>query len=127
MPDDSKPKRIKPIAVEAMPERICVRFNGETIADSVAALAMLEPGHGPVYYLPRNDIKMDMFERTEHHSHCPHKGDANYWTVTVGDKQAENAAWSYENSIPNVETAKDYIAFYLDRVDSVTIDGKQIS
>ena len=127
MPADSKPKRIKPIAVEVMDKRTCVRFNGETIADSLSALVMLEPGHGPVYYLPRDDVRMDLFERTNHRSHCPHKGDASYWTISVGDRRAENAAWSYENPIPNVAAAKGYIAFYLDRIDSLSIDGKQIS
>jgi uncharacterized protein (DUF427 family) len=93
MPDDSQPKRIKPIAVELMPQQIFIRFNGQKIANSIASLVMLEPGHGLVFCFPRSDVQMDLFKRTDHYLHCSHKGDASYWTVTAGDMQAENAAW----------------------------------
>ena len=45
-------------------------------------------------------------------SHCPHKGDASYWSVRVGDRVAENAMWSYEDPIDSVPDLKGLVAFY---------------
>ena len=61
-----------------------VEFNGETIADSTAAHLLFETRHLPVYYFPRADVRMDLMTPTEHHTFCPYKGTAAYWTVRVG-------------------------------------------
>jgi uncharacterized protein (DUF427 family) len=63
---------------------------------------------------------MDRFERTGHHTHCPFKGDASYFTLSVGGRTAENAVWSYERPYDEVMDLKDRLAFYPDRVDAIT-------
>ncbi len=78
----------------AGPGRVRVHFNGVTVADSGRAMEMREGRYPPVYYLPREDVRMDLLRRTGHHSHCPYKGDASYWTLRVGEREAENAVWS---------------------------------
>jgi uncharacterized protein (DUF427 family) len=103
--------------VEASPKRVRVMFNGKTIADTLAASLMRETGHMPVYYFPRADVRMDLFERSNHKTHCPYKGDASYWTLQVGGRRAENTAWSYETPLPEMATIKGQIAFYWDKVD----------
>ena len=54
--------------------RVQVTFNGELIADSNNAIKLEETGHEPVYYLPRNDVKMERLTRTDHRTRCPFKG-----------------------------------------------------
>ena len=81
------------------PGRVRVTFNGVTVADSGRAMEMLEGAYAPVYYLPREDVRMDLLRRTDHRSHCPYKGDASYWTLSVGEREAENAVWSYEDPL----------------------------
>lgn len=105
------------IVFEPSPRRVRVTFNGETVADSTEMRLLLEPNHLPVYYFPRGDVRLDLFDRTDHESYCPWKGAASYWTVRVGDRAAENAAWSYENPYPQVGDIKDYVSFYWDRMD----------
>lgn len=102
---------------ERSPKRVRVMFNGETVADSLATELLFETRHIPVYYFPRRDVRMDLLQRTEHSTHCPFKGDASYWSVTAGDRTAENAAWSYEAPYPQTAEIKDYIAFYWNRMD----------
>src|SRR5262245_33121638 len=101
-------------------QRVRVTFNGEVIADSPDALVMHEGSYAPVYYLPRKDVKMERLIRTSHKSHCPHKGDATYFSVCNGPT-ARNAVWSYEQPFEPVKVIKDHLAFYPDKVDSIAI------
>src|SRR5262249_46773001 len=57
---------------------------------------------------------------------CPYKGDASYWTIRVGNREAENAVWSYENPFPDRQDIKDYVAFYWNRVDAWYEEAEQI-
>ena len=97
--------------------RVRVRFEGELIADSDRTLIMRETKHDPVVYFPREDVRFDHLERTDHETFCPFKGEASYWTVGAGDRVEENVAWSYEDPFAEVAGLKDYVSFYRDRVD----------
>ena len=96
-----------------------VVFDGVVVADSRRALVLHEAGHPPVHYIPRADVRMEHLSHTAHHSHCPHKGDASYWTLAVGGRSAENAVWSYEDPLEAVAAIKGHMAFYADRVDAI--------
>jgi uncharacterized protein (DUF427 family) len=71
--------------------RVKVVFGGVTIADSGAALRVEETGHGPVYYVPETDVRLDLMRPTEHHTRCPYKGEASYWTVGYRAMRAPSA------------------------------------
>ena len=100
--------------------RVQVKFNDEVIADTREAIVLEETGHDAVYYLPRKDVNMERLTPTTHSTHCPFKGDASYFTLSNG-RTAENAVWSYEEPYDEVSVIKDRLAFYPDRVDSITI------
>lgn len=104
-----------------------VMIGGETIASSRRTVLLRETGHRPVYYFPREDVRMDLLEPTDHHTHCPYKGDASYWTIKVGDRAAERSVWSYDtNVLPLGEPVRDHVAFYFDRVDAWYEEAEQI-
>jgi uncharacterized protein (DUF427 family) len=104
--------------------RVQVTHNGEVIAESSDAIA-LEEAMGAskktvapvVYYIPRKDVKMQRLVRTNHQTHCPFKGDASYYSLKGG---AENAVWSYEEPYDEMLAIKNHLAFYPDKVDSIT-------
>jgi uncharacterized protein (DUF427 family) len=98
--------------------RVRITFNGEVIADSRDALRLEEGKYAPVYYLPRKDVKMERLIRTSHTSHCPHKGDATYYSISNG-QTARNAVWSYEQPLAQVVAIKEHLAFYPDKVDAI--------
>lgn len=52
--------------------------NGTTVAESDT----YEFVEGNVYFPPAA-IKTEYFTKTDHHTHCPWKGDASYYTVKV--------------------------------------------
>ena len=106
------------IRIQPADARVRVTFKGAVIADSADALVLEEGRYPPVYYLPRKDVKMERLIRTSHTTHCPHKGDATYYSVSNG-RTARNAVWSYEQPIEQVQAIKDHLAFYPDKVDAI--------
>jgi uncharacterized protein (DUF427 family) len=62
------------VSFERSPKRVRITIADTTIADTVNAGLMFETGHRPVYYFPLEDVRMDLLERTEHRTHCPHRG-----------------------------------------------------
>ena len=97
--------------------RVQVRLNGELIADSRDAIELKEGNYPAVYYLPRNDVRMDRLVPSTHETYCPFKGNASYFSLKNG---AENAVWSYESPYDEMSVIKERLAFYPDRVDSIT-------
>ena len=106
------------IVFERSPRRVRVKFNGGTIADSSAAHLLFETRHLPIYYFPRADVRMELLRPTEHHTYCPYKGTSSYWSITVGGRVSENAAWGYPEPFDEVAAIADYVAFYWGRVDA---------
>ncbi len=74
--------------VEPTARRVRAVFGGVALVDSTGALLLFETEHLPVYYVPIADVRMDLLTATGRRTHCPLKGDASYWTVTVGDRVA---------------------------------------
>jgi len=116
----------RPPKLEDTSKHIQIIFNGEAIADTHNAKRVLETSHPPVYYLPPSDIKMEYLSRTPNSSFCEWKGLASYYTIIVGDQQAENAAWFYLNPTPDFAAIKDYVAFYPHLMDACYVDGEKV-
>jgi uncharacterized protein (DUF427 family) len=110
-----------PITIEPAGERVRVSFNGKVVADTKRALVLQEASYKPVFYIPRADAEMALFERTAHSTHCPYKGDASYYTIKAGDRTAENAIWSYETPFPAMAEIAGHLAFYPNRVDKIEV------
>jgi len=106
------------IMIQPAGGRVRVTFNNEVVADSRDAMRLDEGDYPPVYYLPRKDVKMERLIRTSHTTHCPHKGDATYYSLANG-RTARNAVWSYEQPLAQVVSIKEHLAFYPDKVDSI--------
>ena len=101
--------------------RVRVTFNGDVIADSRDAIRLEESKYAAVYYVPRKDVKMEQLTRTTHSTHCPFKGVASYYTLSAGGRTAANAVWSYEEPYDEMSVIKERLAFYRDKVDSISV------
>lgn len=116
----------RPPRLEETSKHIQIMFNGETIADTRRAYRILETSHPPVYYLPPEDINMESLHRSQRTSFCEFKGQATYWSVRVGDRQAIDAAWSYASPTEKFEPIRGYLAFYPSPMDVCFVDGEQV-
>ena len=75
-----------------------------------------EKSYAPVVYFPLDEIDPAFLQPSDHTSHCPIKGDAGYYSLSIGGKTLENAAWFYPEPLPMVGAVKGYVAFYPDKV-----------
>jgi uncharacterized protein (DUF427 family) len=118
-----KPRRIPgpdhPISIEANAKRLVVKVAGRVIADTTSALTLREANYPPVQYIPRKDADMSLLERTDHATYCPYKGDCSYYSILPGKERSVNAVWTYEHPYEAVQSIKDYLAFYPDRVEMI--------
>ena len=106
------------VTLEPCARRIRGEFAGERVVDSGRALVMHETRLAPVYYFPREDVRMDLMERTAHRTHCPFKGNASYWTLKAGGREARNVVWAYEKPYDEAEGVRNFVAFYWDALDA---------
>jgi uncharacterized protein (DUF427 family) len=124
----SKPVKIPdaqhPITIAPNPARIVVKAGGRVIADTHSALVLREANYPPVQYIPRQDVDMTQLQRTDHATYCPYKGDCSYYSIPGGGARAVNAVWTYEAPYDAVVTIREHLAFYPDRVESIsTVPG----
>lgn len=100
-----------------------VTVDGEKIAESNRPVLLEETGLPTRYYLPREDVRLELLQSTNHETTCPFKGQASYWSVVAGNEVHDNLAWSYETPIPQAEGVAGLICFYNEKVD-LTLDGE---
>lgn len=98
--------------------RLQVVVDGTTLADTTEAVALSETGYPVRHYLPRKDVRMDLLTKTELSTHCPFKGDTEYFSFAGN----ENLAWSYPGQQSLRDDIVDLVAFTDERVDTY-IDG----
>jgi uncharacterized protein (DUF427 family) len=108
------------IETKSADARVKVTLKGDVIADSRDAIQLNEADYPIVYYIPRKDVKMERLRRTSHHTYCPFKGHASYYSFVNGP---ENAVWSYEEPYDELLVIKEHLAFYPERVDSITTEA----
>jgi len=113
------PSRV--IMVKPFEGRVKVRFADETIADSGNALLLEEETHAPVLYLPKSDVRMDLLVESDRSTHCPWKGDARYWSIRAGGREAQDAVWAYDTPLSGVAAIAGHMAFYETRVDAIEV------
>jgi len=112
-----EPTAEHPITVNPTGKRVVVRVNGEIVADSTEALQLQESSYPAVQYIPFKDLVQDVLTRTDTTSYCPFKGEAGYYSVTVGDGTVDDAIWCYEQPYPAVAAIAGHAAFYPDKAE----------
>jgi uncharacterized protein (DUF427 family) len=106
-----------------VPQRIRALAGGETLVDSRGAKLLHETGHLPVYYFPDEHVRSDLLEPSETRTRCPHKGDASYWSIRDG---ARDAVWAYREPLDAASFLRGHVALYWDRVDEWFAEDEQL-
>ncbi|NDJ60096.1 MAG: DUF427 domain-containing protein [Chloroflexi bacterium] len=116
----------RPPRVEPTSKRVRVLLGGVTLADTTNAKRVLETSHPPTFYIPAEDVRMDLLQPTSHRSFCEFKGAASYFTIAVEGKTVENAVWAYKTPTPGFESIKDHLCFYPSRMDACYVGDEQV-
>ena len=103
--------------IEPIGKRVRVVLGDQTVADTTHALLLSESGHQPAYYFPPSDVRRELLEPSDRQTRCPKKGVASYYTLRVGERVEDAAAWYYPEPLAGAEAIKDYVAFYFNRMD----------
>ena len=116
----------KTLYLEPTPKRLRVEVGGVTIADSRRAMMLHESGQQPIYYFPPQDVRADVLEDSDRHTHCPKKGDASYYTIRAGGEEVKDGAWYYPDPLTGAPPIKGLIAFYFNRMGRWLEEGEEI-
>ena len=106
------------IDVRRTSRQVRVSLNGETLAESSRPLALFETALPTRWYLPREDVRMDLLTEGELRTTCAYKGHARHYDFGEQD----GVAWTYDEPEREVAPIAGHIAFYDERVD-IEIDG----
>lgn len=112
----------KRIDVLRSDRHVVVSLDGVVLADSKNPTALLET-HLPVrWYLPREDVRIDLFTPSDTRTTCAYKGEASYLSVTDADENGRDLAWTYPEPLNDAAQVRDMVAFFSERCD-LTVDG----
>lgn len=113
--------------VDAIPSsrHVKIEIDGTLVADTHRPVLLFETGLPTRYYIPREDVRLDLLEPTDHNTGCPYKGTAEYWSWQGGPGVPSNIVWSYAEPLPAVAVIKGLLALYNEAVD-IIVDGERL-
>jgi len=114
----------KRVDVVASSRAVRVEIDGVLLAESRRPLLLFETTLPVRYYLPPDDVQIELV-RSQTRSVCPYKGVATWWSGRIGDRVAEDIAWSYPSPVPENPRIAGLICFRNERVD-LTVDGQRL-
>lgn len=117
----------RPPVVRRTDEHVVLTAGGRVVADTRAAVRVLETSHPPVYYLPASHFAPGALTPSRGTSWCEFKGRAVYHALPGADGAViEQAGWSYPDPSPGYEELRDHVAVYPGRVERITVDGEVV-
>jgi uncharacterized protein (DUF427 family) len=118
----------RPPALEPCARRVRIVLGGETIADSAAALRILETSHPPTIYVPAADFAAGALTPSPARGTiCEWKGRAAYCDVSGGGRRAARAAWHYPDPVAAYAGLKGHVAVYPSRMDACYLDDERVA
>lgn len=113
--------------IEILPStrHIRIEVDGVVVAQSDHNMFLYETMLRTRYYLPITAVRdMSMLRKSDTTTFCPYKGQASYYSLTVGDKTIPDAVWYYTYPTHESAAIQGRLCFYNEKVD-VFIDGKK--
>lgn len=117
---------IEHLMFEPTAKRVRTLIGDVTVADSTRMMIMHEPGRLATYYFPIDDVRQDLFIPSSKHTSSPLKGEAQYWSIKVGDTIAEDAVWAYPTPPEGCPDISHHVAFYWNAMDSWLEEDEQV-
>jgi uncharacterized protein (DUF427 family) len=113
------------ISLQPAEVRVEVRIGEVVLADSDRATLLLERGCPPRWYVPREDVRLDLLRRTTSTTVCPFKGRATYWAYEPAGAAGADVAWTYEDPVTAMAAIRGLVCFYAERTTTVVDDEQR--
>src|SRR5579859_454960 len=111
------------IDVLASSRHVRLELDGQVLAESSRPMLLFETTLPVRYYLPREDIRAEL-SPSDTRTYCAYKGQASYWSATVGGRAVPDIAWTYQQPLHDAAQVRGLTAFFDERVD-VVVDGER--
>ncbi len=105
--------------------RLVVRHEDTVIAETRAAMRVLETASPPTFYLPPEDCRLELMPAVPGTTFCEWKGRANYRSLVLPGVTIDRVAWLYEDPYPEFASIAGYLAFYPGRLQCF-VDGERV-
>ncbi len=102
--------------IEESAKRVRTYLGGELVADTTRPRLVWEIPYYPAYYLPHVDVRMGLLTPSGRTERSPARGEAHYFTVKAGGKEAVDAAWHFPDS--PVQELQELIRFDWEAMDA---------
>jgi uncharacterized protein (DUF427 family) len=116
----------KRVDVLASRRHVCVVIDGQMVAESRHPHLVFETNHPVRYYLPPQDVRMDLLIPSATRSRCPYKGQASYWSVQIGRDVFADMVWRYMEPIRECPKIEGLVCFFHERGAEIYVDGDKI-
>jgi len=120
--DYPRPPRVEPTGRHAV-----VMFGGVAVADTRAAVRLLEKTNPPVFFFPPMHVRLELMTLNRHRTHSEVLGTASHYDLALDGRVVRNAAWVYTDPLPGYEAIRGRIAFRADRIDEAFVDGERVT
>lgn len=100
--------------IDTRPTTRLVQYKiGDTIiAESTKSVVLFETSLRARYYVPQEDVKMDLLVKSPTTTICPYKGISSYWSIKLNEQEYKDLAWSYLEPLEESILIKGYICFW---------------
>lgn len=99
------------VDVRATSQRVRVLAGDVLLAESTRAKVLSETGLPNRYYLPREDVRVEL-RHSDTTAVCPYKGTSSYWST----EGLDDVAWSYQDPLEDAAKVAGHVSFLHDRV-----------
>lgn len=106
---------------------LLVKIDKIVVAETRHPLLLFENSLLTRNYINPTDVKcLGLFRYSEgHHSACPYKGVASYFSATINDKVYEDIVWTYPYPLQDVQKIQNRWCFYNEKVEMI-LDGEKL-
>lgn len=118
--DYPRPPRIAEDAREVV---VCI--GDLELARTRRARRVLETASPPTFYLPPEDVRMEVLHPLAGRSHCEWKGSARYWGLGAAGAHRGAIGWSYPEPSAAFAALCDWLSFY-PALCECTVDGERV-
>jgi len=107
----------RPPALVEDARRVVIRLGDTRIADTGAALRVLETASPPTFYLPLEDVVEGLLAWRDGGSVCEWKGVASYCDLVLPERRIADVGWRYPRPPPEFAAIAGCVSFYPGRVE----------
>jgi len=101
----------RPPRVVSDARAVLVKHGDRVVAESRASIRVCETASPPTFYLPADDVHLDLLQPMGVRSFCEWKGAAMHWALKE-DPSRTIVGWSYPEATDAFASIKGYMAFY---------------